>query len=282
MPTPVLESPLPLAGLDDSAAPDRHIGWRASAPFLAFHLVPLAAIWTGVQAADIALAAALYLTRMFFITAGYHRYFSHRSYRLGRVAQFVMAFGGLTAAQKGPLWWASTHRAHHRFADTDRDPHSPTHGFWWSHAGWILTGRSNEGTRAPIGDFSRYPELRFLDRNDWLGPWTAGVICFLIGGWSGLVIGFFASTVLLWHATFCVNSVAHVFGRRRYDTPDMSRNNAVLALMTFGEGWHNNHHYRPSSARQGDRWWQLDVSYAVLRALALVGIVRGLRTPRRS
>jgi stearoyl-CoA desaturase (delta-9 desaturase) len=219
---------------------------------------------------------------MFCITAGYHRYFAHRSYRMARVPQFLVAFGGLTAAQKGPLWWAGNHRDHHRYADTPNDPHSPTKGFWWSHVGWVLSGRHSARDNGRIRDFAKYPELRFLDQHDWIGPWALGVACFLIGGWSGLVVGFFASTVLLWHATFCVNSLAHVIGRRRYDTDDLSRNSVLVAALTMGEGWHNNHHFAPSAARQGHRWWEFDPTFGVLRTLQAVGIVRGLRpTPSR-
>ncbi|MBA3653228.1 MAG: fatty acid desaturase [Actinobacteria bacterium] len=216
---------------------------------------------------------------MFFITAGYHRYFAHRSFRLGRVAQFGFALGGLTAAQKGPLWWAGNHRDHHRFADTENDPHSPQQGFWWSHIGWILSGQFNEKKYDRIPDFAKYPELRFLDKHDWIGPWALAVACYLIAGWSGLVIGFFASTVALWHTTFMVNSVAHVFGRRRYGSDDTSRNSFLVAVFTMGEGWHNNHHHYPASARQGFFWWEFDPTYYLLRALSFVGVVRDLRRP---
>jgi stearoyl-CoA desaturase (delta-9 desaturase) len=216
---------------------------------------------------------------MFFITAGYHRYFAHKSYKLGRVAQFVMAVGAQSSAQKGVLWWAAHHRDHHRYADTDRDVHSPRKGFWWSHVGWILCDRYGETKLDGIKDFARYPELRWLSRHDWIAPWALGVACYLIGGWSGLVVGFFWSTVLLWHATFTINSAAHVFGRRRYDTVDTSRNSLLLALLTWGEGWHNNHHHYAASARQGFFWWELDPTYYVLKALSRIGIVRDLRTP---
>lgn len=255
------------------------VSWRTSAPFIACHLVPLLAVFTGVQAADLVLLGALYVGRVFFITAGYHRYFSHRAFRVGRITQFVLAFGGLTAVQKGPLWWAGWHRQHHRYTDTARDPHSPQHGFWWSHIGWILSGRYAATDLDAIDDFARFPELRFLDRHDWIGPWTLAIACYLIGGWSGVVVGFFGSTVLVWHATFSVNSFTHIFGRRRYATGDTSRNLAPVALFTMGEGWHNNHHHHPTSARQGVSWWEIDPTYHVLRALALVGIVRGLRRP---
>ena len=275
-PTSVLDRPVrPRA----PKPPDERINRTSSIPFLALHLVPLLAIFTGVTRTDLIVCAALYLGRMFFITAGYHRYFAHRSYKMARVPQFLMAFGGTTAAQKGPLWWAAHHRDHHRYADTDRDIHSPSKGFWWSHVGWFLSNRFKATNVDGIRDFARYPELRWLDRHDWVGAWALGIATFLVFGWSGLVVGFFASTILLWHGTFLVNSVAHVFGRRRYETDDTSRNSLLVALATGGEGWHNNHHHYPASARQGFFWWEIDPTWYGLRILSWVGLVRGLRTP---
>lgn len=253
--------------------------WKASAPFLLANLVPLLAVFTGVTRKALILGAVLYVTRMFFITAGYHRYFAHRAYQMRRVPQFLMAFGGLTAVQQGPLWWASHHRDHHRYTDTERDPHSPQQGFWWSHIGWIISGRFDETDHEAIADFSRFPELRWLNSHNWVGPVSLGTVSFLIAGWSGLVVGFFGSTVLLWHATFSVNSFAHLFGRRRYATTDSSRNNWLIAVLTLGEGWHNNHHHYPRSARQGFRWWELDISFHVLRLLQVLRIVRNLNQP---
>jgi len=275
-PTSVLDRPVrPRA----PKPPDERINRTSSIPFLALHLVPLLAIFTGVTRTDLIVCAALYLGRMFFITAGYHRYFAHRSYKMARVPQFLMAFGGTTAAQKGPLWWAAHHRDHHRYADTDRDIHSPSKGFWWSHVGWFLSNRFKATNVDGIRDFARYPELRWLDRHDWVGAWALGIATFLVFGWSGLVVGFFASTILLWHGTFLVNSVAHVFGRRRYETDDTSRNSLLVALATGGEGWHNNHHHYPASARQGFFWWEIDPTWYGLRILSWMGVVRGLRTP---
>ncbi|HEX2382736.1 MAG TPA: acyl-CoA desaturase [Acidimicrobiales bacterium] len=255
------------------------VSWRTSAPFILCHFLPLFGLFTGFALVDLVLVVVLFEVRMFFITAGYHRYFAHKSFQMNRAMQFVFAFGGLTAAQKGPLWWAAHHRTHHRYTDTDRDPHTPLRGFWWSHIGWILSGEYGATNYEVIEDFARYPELRFLNRHDWIGPWSLAVASFLIGGWSGLFVGFFGSTVLLWHATFTVNSFAHVFGRRRYETDDLSRNSLGVALLTGGEGWHNNHHHYPKSARQGFYWWEIDVTYGVLRLLAWLGLVHDLRQP---
>ena len=238
-------------------AADR-IDWVSSVPFLAVHAAPLGAFFVTVTWKDWALCGLLYVVRMFCITAGYHRYFSHRSFKMNRLFQFLMAFGGTTAIQKGPLWWASHHRVHHRYTDLDDDVHSPRDGFWWSHVGWILSTKYKAADLSNIKDFAAFPELRFVERTSWIGPWLLAIGCLLIGGWGGLLIGFFLSTVLLWHGTFLVNSMAHLVGRRRYATPDTSRNSLIVALVTGGEGWHNNHHYLPASVRQGFRWWEID------------------------
>jgi stearoyl-CoA desaturase (delta-9 desaturase) len=258
---------------------DERLNVWSSIPFALVHLAPFAVLWTGVTWREVLLCAALYWTRLFFITAGYHRYFAHHTYKLNRFWQFVMAFGGTTAVQKGPLWWAALHRDHHRFADTPDDPHSPMRGFWWSHVGWILCDKYQATRFDRIPDFARFPELRWLDRYNGVGPWALAGVTFLLFGVRGLVVGFFLSTVLLWHGTFLVNSLAHVFGRRRYATDDTSRNSLLIALVTGGEGWHNNHHYLPSSSRQGFFWWEVDVTYYVLVALRSVRVVRDLRRP---
>jgi stearoyl-CoA desaturase (delta-9 desaturase) len=258
---------------------EEHVNWPASVPFLLVHLLPLLVVFTGISTTAIVLFCVTYFGRMFLITAGYHRYFSHRSYRMGRIPQFLMAFGAETSAQKGVLWWAAHHRNHHQFSDTERDVHSPRKGFWWSHVGWILCDRYKSYDPERIRDFGRFPELVFIDRHDWIAPWALGLACFAIGGWSGLVVGFFASTVLLWHTTFLVNSAAHVFGRRRYDTSDTSRNSLIIALLTGGEGWHNNHHHYQASARQGFFWWEIDTTYYGLKVLSWLGIVKDLRRP---
>ena len=250
---------------------------RTSLAFFAVHLLPFLAIFTGVTWTAVILCISLYFIRMFALTGGYHRYFAHKSYRMNRFWQFVMAYLGTTAAQKGPLWWAAHHRNHHRYSDTELDIHSPRRGFWWSHVGWILCDKYNETQTGMIRDFAKYPEIRWIDKHNWIGPWSMGIFCFLVGGWSGLLIGFFGSTVLLWHGTFTVNSLAHVFGRRRYKTDDTSRNSLLIALWTGGEGWHNNHHRYQYAARQSHRWWQIDTTYYGLYALSKIGVVRDLR-----
>lgn len=251
----------------------------ASFPFVLVHFVPLLAIFTGAEWADWRLLLITYWTRMFFITAGYHRYFAHKSYKTNRVVQFLLAFGGTMAAQKGPLWWAGHHRLHHRYTDTVRDVHSPIKGVIYSHVGWIVSERSKPTPFEAIADFAKYPELRFINKYDWIGPWTLGVACFLVGGWSGLLIGFLLSTVLVWHCTFLVNSMAHLWGTRRFATADSSRNNVLIAFLTMGEGWHNNHHHLQSSCRQGFRWYEIDASFYILKVLSWLGIVKDIKKP---
>ena len=260
-------------------APDEKINWTSSLPFLLFHAVPLLVVVTGVTWKAVAIFGVLYTLRMLAITAGYHRYFAHKSYRASRPVQFVLALLGTTAAQKGPLWWAAHHRAHHRFSDTERDVHSPQKGFWWSHVGWILCDRYKDADIELVRDLAAFPELRFVERFSSVGPWILGGITLWIGGWSGLVFGFFGSTVLLWHATFSINSLSHTLGSRRYATGDTSRNSPLLAVLTLGEGWHNNHHHYPASARQGFYWWEIDLCWYALRGLGAILLVRGLRRP---
>jgi stearoyl-CoA desaturase (delta-9 desaturase) len=255
--------------------------WKASLPFWLVHLVAAVTPFvTGVRWEWVALAAASYALRMFAITAGYHRYFSHRAYRTGRAFQLLLAVLGTTAVQKGVLWWAANHRHHHRHSDQPEDIHSPLQrGFWWSHVGWILSRRHEATHLERVRDLARYPELRWLDRNHHLVVVAYAAAFQVVGGMPALLWGFFVSTVLLWHCTFFVNSLAHVFGRRRYETNDTSRNSLLIALLTLGEGWHNNHHHYQSTANQGWFWWEIDVSYYLLRGLARLGVVRDLRLP---
>jgi stearoyl-CoA desaturase (delta-9 desaturase) len=259
---------------------DEKVNWVSSIPFLAFHVVALVGtIVFGITPIALARFVVMVWGRIWFITAGYHRYFAHRSYRTSRAFQLFLAVGGVMCVQKGPLWWAGHHREHHRNSDTENDVHSPLKGFWWSHVGWILCDKFGEAPLERIKDFAKYPELRFIEK--WNGTFAllTALLCLLIGGWSGLFFGFFLSTVVLWHNTFLVNSVAHVVGRRRYVTDDTSRNNFLIALTTHGEGWHNNHHYYQASARNGFFWWEIDLTYQSLRVLSWFNIVRDLKVP---
>jgi stearoyl-CoA desaturase (delta-9 desaturase) len=247
-------------------------------PFIALHASVLAVFLVPFSPAMIAWLAGSYFLRMFGVTGGYHRYFSHRSYKLNRFWQFCMAFLAQTTAQKGALWWAAHHRDHHLHSDRKTDLHSPVHeGFWWSHLGWILSDEYDNYDPNRISDFAKYPELKWLDKFHLVPPVIYGVAIFLIGGWPAFVWGFCVATVAVYHGTFLINSLTHIWGTRRFPTPDESRNNFVLAIVTMGEGWHNNHHYYMSSTRQGIRWWEIDLTYYLLKLASWVGIARDLR-----
>ncbi|MGJ8668009.1 MAG: acyl-CoA desaturase [Oceanococcus sp.] len=250
------------------------------AAFGLLHLACFAAFFTGVHAVDVAICLGLFWLRMFGITAGYHRYFAHRAFKTGRVFQFILGFIAQSSLQSGLIWWASKHRDHHKFVDTPKDVHSPReYGFWFAHMGWIFDERAQQPNLGNVPDITRYPELVWLDKYHWLPGVLMGAAVGLAAGWSGFVVGFCLSTVLLWHSTFFINSLAHVYGKQRYLTGDDSRNNWWLALLTLGEGWHNNHHYYMASVRQGFYWWEIDVTYYLLKLLQLFGLVHDLKEP---
>ena len=270
--------------------PDTPDWWR-SAPFILLHVACFAALWTGVGGFAVGFAILMYVVRMFGVTAALHRYFSHRTYRTSRVFQFLLAVLAASCVQRGALWWAATHRHHHRHSDDEEDKHSPVvSGFWWSHIGWITSRRNFPTDYAGIRDFARYPELVFLNRFDTLVPallalatWGLGALLekyapgLGVTGMQLLVWGFVISTVAVFHGTACINSLSHVFGTRRFGTHDHSRNNGLLAFLTLGEGWHNNHHRYPASVRQGFYWWEFDPTWWALRGLAALGLVWDLR-----
>jgi stearoyl-CoA desaturase (delta-9 desaturase) len=275
--------------LDVSGPP--HVDWVRIIPFIAIHVCCLGVIWVGWSWSAVSVAIALYVVRMFAITGFYHRYFSHRSFSTSRPLQFLFAFIGNSSAQRGPLWWAAHHRHHHRHSDQEDDRHSPRRqGLIWSHMGWFSAQANYRTDIKLVPDLAKFPELRFLDRFDILAPLSLALMCFVLGrvlnafwpelGTSGLqmwVWGFCISTVAVCHATFTVNSLTHVFGTQPYPSGDDSRNSLLIALVTFGEGWHNNHHYYQSSVRQGFRWWQIDMTFYALWTMSCLGLVWGLK-----
>ncbi len=274
--------------LDDS----KHIDWWRVLPFIGIHLACFGVFWVGISWFAVVFALGLYATRMFAITGFYHRYFSHKAFRTTRAFQFVLAVLGASAVQRGPLWWASHHRHHHINSDALEDAHSPVqHGFLWSHFGWFLANKNFATDSNRVKEFSKYFELRCLDRFDAIVPLILAIAIYMLGAWMEtaypqfntnglqlLIWGFAISTVLLYHATFTVNSLAHIWGKRRYATKDHSRNNLWIAIVTMGEGWHNNHHHYPGSARQGFYWWEIDFTYYGLKVLAALGLIWDLRT----
>ncbi len=260
-------------------------------PFILLHLSCFGVFFVGFSLVAVTIALLLYALRMFAITGFYHRYFSHKAFKTSRLVQFIFAFVAASAAQRGPLWWASHHRHHHANSDKPDDSHSPVqHGFFWSHITWFLTNKNFMPKNERVKDLLRYPELKFLDRFDIIAPLSLAISLYVLGscleanaphsGTNGvqlLVWGFVISTVFLYHMTFTVNSLAHVWGKRRFNTNDQSRNNSLIAIFTLGEGWHNNHHHFPSSARQGFYWWEIDLTYYGLKILSALGLIWDLR-----
>lgn len=273
-----------------AAKPDR-VEWVRVVPFVILHLACLGVLWVGWSWTAVVTAVVLYLVRMFAITAFFHRYFSHKTFQTSRVAQFLFGLVGASAVQRGPLWWAYQHRHHHLHSDEETDVHSPCRrGFWWSHIGWITSARNFPTDYSRVRDLAKFPELVFLNRFDSLVPLLLAVFLFALGrflhvffpglgvtAWQMLIWGFFISTVALFHATSSINSLAHLLGRRRYATDDNSRNSWLLALITLGEGWHNNHHRYMNSTRQGFYWWEIDLSYYALKVISWTGLIWDLR-----
>lgn len=272
---------------------DESIAWLRVTPFIALHLACLAPFWVGASPIALLVAAASYVLRVFAISVFYHHCFSHRAFRTHRAVQFVFAFLGAAATQRGPLWWAAQHRLHHTHTDGHADPHSSARGFWWSHMLWFLCRGNYSTPLYRVRDLARFPELVWLNRYDLAAPAIYAAGLFALGealqpafpqtdGWQMLVWGYVISTVVLMHATFMINSLSHRVGRRRFETADKSRNNSWLALLTVGEGWHNNHHRHAASARLGFYWWQLDLGWLGLKLLERLGLVWNLKTPPES
>ena len=259
--------------------PSQYWDWDAI-PFLTIHLMCLLAFLTGIRWEWVILAIGSYYLRMVAVTAGYHRYFSHRSYKTSRVFQFFLAFLAMTSAQKGVLWWAAHHRHHHKYSDQEEDVHSPLQqGFWFSHVGWILSANSIQTDMNLVRDFRQYPEICFLNRFYFIPPLVYALLIYSLWGFPGLIWGFFISTTALYHCTFFINSLTHMIGRVRYKSNDGSKNSFLLAILCCGEGWHNNHHYYQLAAKQGWFWWEVDLSYYILSFLSWFGIVWDLRVP---
>ncbi|ENW00322.1 hypothetical protein F938_00966 [Acinetobacter bereziniae LMG 1003 = CIP 70.12] len=273
-----------------SSSESKKIQWVRIIPFIILHVACLGIFYVGVSWFAVTFMLLFYLIRMFSITAFFHRYLSHKTFQTSRIVQFVFVLIGTMSAQRGPLWWAAHHRYHHRFTDTEHDPHSSTYGFWYSHLGWFLNDYNFATRKEVVKDWLKYPEMVWLDRFSLIIVLLTAVSIYALGEWlavvypslatSGLqllVWGFVVSTVLLIHATLCINSLAHLYGSRDFETEDQSRNNLFLSIITLGEGWHNNHHYYAESARQGFYWWQIDITYYLLKMMSWIGLVWGLK-----
>lgn len=267
------------------------IAWGRCLPFILLHLACALVFVVGWSPVAVLACVVMYIFHMFVITAFYHRYFSHRAFKTSRVFQFLGALAATSSAQRGPLWWAAHHRHHHLHSDDEHDTHSPSHrGLLMSHVGWFMTKGAFKTPERLVRDWIRYPELRFVNKYDWISPVMLAALLFGSGSlleifapslgtnaWQMFVWGFVVSTVIVYHATYTINSLSHRYGSARFDTGDDSRNNFWLALLTMGEGWHNNHHYYPAAARQGFKWWEIDMTYYGLILLSKVGLIWDLR-----
>ncbi|HEY1909661.1 MAG TPA: fatty acid desaturase [Vicinamibacterales bacterium] len=227
--------------------------------------------------AYIGLWAASHFVRALGLTLMYHRYYAHRAFKMNRGARFVWTLIGTAAMQKGPIWWAGHHVMHHKFADREGDPHSPMiSGFYYAHVGWFLHDTKFDQLDASnpvVRDFGKFPEIAWLEKYFIIPPTVMAVAMYLYGGWPWLVYGFCLPTMTLAHATFCINTVNHLFGSRRFETMDDSRNNPITAFFAVGEGWHNNHHRYQRAARNGFYWWEFDLTWYTMKAMAALGLV---------
>lgn len=271
-----------------------HIDLSRIIPFIALHVACLAVFYVGYSHTALLVMVISYLIRMFAITAFFHRFFSHKTFKTFPWVQVVFAIIGTSATQRGPLWWAAHHRNHHRHSDQDADVHTPGKGFWESHMLWFLRKKNFPTNHGQVKDLTAVKSLYWIDRYDMLFPVLYGLFLYLLGSWvaasypslgtSGgqfLVWGYFISTVLLAHVTFSINSIAHLIGKRDYQTNDNSKNNFVLAVLTLGEGWHNNHHCAPGSIRQGFKGWQIDISFYVLKCMEWCGLIWDVKYPNQ-
>ena len=277
-------------GAESFRSTPKQVDWPRTIPFIILHLGCLGVIWVGVSSLAVWLAVGLYFFRMFAITGFLHRYFSHKTYSTSRAFQFIMALWCSLAVQRGALWWAYTHRHHHKHSDEEDDKHSPVvDGFWWAHIGWITSKKNFPTDYSKITDLAKYPELVFLNRFDTLIPILFAGSLYGLGAYLGaqgvdtsgaqlLIWAFFISTTVLFHGTSCINSLAHVWGTKRFKTTDdESRNSFILTLITLGEGWHNNHHRYQATTKQGFYWWEFDPTYYLLKMLSWTGLIWGLK-----
>lgn len=256
---------------------DNSLNWPTIIAVTIFHIVAVAAFFTFSWQNLAAALVVWWIAGSVGIGLGYHRLLTHRGFKAPLWLERVMMICGTLAVQAGPLSWVTTHRMHHAYTDTDKDPHSPKNGFFWSHIGWILKGRSQTHdmkTHARYSpDLVKDPWNVYADKYYWVTSVVVGGILFAIGGWTMVVWGIFLRTVFGWHFTWFVNSVTHVWGSRRFETRDTSTNNALVAAVTFGEGWHNNHHAYPRSAKHGMRWYEIDVNWIQIKALEKLGLI---------
>jgi sn-1 stearoyl-lipid 9-desaturase len=264
--------------IEFNQAKSSKIQWTTVTAVTIFHVLAIVALFTFSWSNLIAALITWWIAGSWGIGIGYHRLLTHRGFKAPKFVEYFFTFCGTLGLQSGAINWVATHRMHHAFTETDKDPHSPTNGTYWSHMGWIFRGTAqNQPESAQL----RYaPDLMkdkvhiFMSKYYWVTPIVAGVILFAIGGISMVLWGSILRQVIGWHSTWLVNSATHLWGTRRFETRDDSRNNALVAALTFGEGWHNNHHANPRSAKHGLTWFEFDVNWVQIKFLEKLGLVK--------
>jgi len=257
-------------------AKSNKIQWVTLTTVTIFHILALWALFTFSWQNLIAAAVTWWIAGSWGIGMGYHRLLTHGGFKTPKWMEYFLTFCGTLGLQSGAITWVTTHRIHHAFTETENDPHSPRGGTFWSHVGWILQGTAQNQTEATKKRFA--PDLMkdkvhvFMNEYYWVTPIIGAVVLFAIGGWSMVLWGTFLRQVIGWHSTWLVNSATHLWGTRRFETHDDSRNNGLIAALTFGEGWHNNHHANPRSAKHGLTWYEFDVNWVQIKFLEKIGL----------
>jgi fatty-acid desaturase len=254
------------------------IQWVTMTFVAVFHIMAIGALFTFSWANFVAALITWWIAGSWGIGMGYHRLLTHRGFKTPKVIEYFLAFCGTLGLQSGAINWVTTHRIHHGFTETDKDPHSPRNGTYWAHMGWIFRGTAQNQDEATQWRYS--PDLMkdkvhvFMSKYYYVTPIIAAVILYNIGGFSMVLWGIFLRQVIGWHSTWLVNSATHLWGSRRFETRDDSRNNGLIAALTFGEGWHNNHHAHPRSAKHGLAWYEFDVNWLQIKLLEKVGLAK--------
>ncbi len=259
-------------------AKSNKIQWVTLTTVTIFHILAVWALFTFSWQNLIAAAATWWIAGSWGIGMGYHRLLTHGGFKTPKWMEYFLTFCGTLGLQSGAINWVTTHRIHHAFTETENDPHSPRGGTFWSHIGWILQGTAQnqpeETVRRYAPDLLKDKVHVFMSKYYWVTPIIAAVVLFAIGGWSMVLWGIFLRQVIGWHSTWLVNSATHLWGTRRFETHDDSRNNGIIAALTFGEGWHNNHHANPRSAKHGLTWYEFDVNWIQIKALEKIGLAK--------
>jgi len=253
------------------------IQWVTLTTVTLFHVMALVALFYFSWSNLLAALVTWWIAGSWGIGMGYHRLLTHRGFKAPKWLEYFLSFCGTLGLQSGAINWVTTHRLHHAFTETDEDPHSPRNGTYWAHMGWIFRGKAQNQDEATQLRYA--PDLMkdkvhvWMSNYYWVTPIVAAVILYAIGGFSMVLWGVFLRQVIGWHSTWLVNSATHLWGSRRFETRDDSRNNGLIAALTFGEGWHNNHHAHPRSAKHGLTWYEFDVNWLQIKFLEKIGLV---------